>query len=267
MAAGIFPWLGAVGSWLGSLSNSGSWGRVAAYAAMVISFLSSVGLAACLLQNDSESSPLLKASVWTLFNFQEPHPLTFVCGLEGTLPAAVRAAGAGVLFLATEWYFGRKRQNHVANDARLAHSLLYAAVIAYVYSPNLAQSLLSLAAIVLFGTTLWRLISEPVESRQQTGPLLRTSTTPDISALRRPQVTEFPQELSGRSMPQRRTASRQSLDGVTARGGEVWRALTFHWPNWLGEQLEVLLGAPAPVQALAVVTGVFAVLLTWLIIN
>ena len=252
IAAAVFPILGAIGSLVGILFQFPSWGFAAARTGLIGGCICSAVLAIFLYSHDFKVLPSVYVLMWPWFTMTNPRPISLVFGLQATWIKALLVSLFGGVVLAKQFFVGVKNGRSLSENTRLVDSLLCVAVTSFFYAPNLAQSLLGWLAISLLVSILIRLSRESVD---------------------------LPQTRSGRF-------SMQSGDSVVAdtnRGiqrlayslsaverfiqGQIWRGVGKGFPDWLGEQVEVIEESTVSFQVLATIVGSFAVLLAWLIVG
>ncbi len=249
IAAAAFPILGAIGSLAGILFQSPRWGFAAARTGLIGGCLCSAVLAVLLYSNDFNVLPSVHVLNWTWFSMSNPRPISLTFGLQATWIKALLVSLFGGVVLAKQFSLGVRGGRSLSENVSLVDSLLCVALTSFFYAPNLAQSLLGWLAISLVVSLLIRLSRESVD---------------------------LPQARSGRfSMPTGESVVADANRGIQPLAyslsvverfiqERVWRGVVKRFPDWLGEQAEVIEESTVSFQVLAIILGSFAVLLTWL---
>jgi hypothetical protein len=250
LAAGMFPIFGAVGSLAGILFPFPIWSSAASRLGLFAGILCSAVLAFLLYSDQSNALPSIQVSLWTWFSMTSPRLTSMDFGLEATWIKACLVSLFGAGMLTYEFYFEVKGGRPLSENVRVVESLLYVAVTSFLYAPNLAQSLLGWLAISLLVGILIRLSREsdsphqtrPVRNSNQSLSTVNSDTNPGIRRL------AFSLTFVERFV-----------------GDRIWRSVTKNFPDWIGEQIEVIEKSTFSFQVLATILGSFAMLLTWLI--
>jgi hypothetical protein len=273
IATGAFAGLGALGSLLGVLLQRPTWGRVSAQLGMIGGCLFGAVLTVLLFHENGVDSTPVRVLPWTLFSFLEPRPLSLVFGLEATWLTAALVSLAGALFRLTEWSVVSHTKSPLSDDARLASCLLYAVTTSFLFAPNLAQSLLSWGAISLLTSVLIHLARVKVDQKQsetagESSSLPKISFSNHRSAQvdRRTTLSPYNHEFPDPNGNRRRQILAHLLGNIREGFDRVWRVLTNEVLNWFGEQAEFISESSESVKILATMSGLMAVLLTWLIV-
>lgn len=235
-ATEAFAALVVLGSLLGILFQKPFWGKTTARLGMIGGGLSTTLLAIVLLRSDSVNSAITGNWLWTVFSIREPRPLTLVFGLKATGLTAALSSMASALFLWREW-FDSGAENPSSDNARFIRRLLYPLTFSFLLALNLTQAIFS-----------WGIASLLV--------ILLTHQTNKSNANN--------SSLAAGAIPTELLETR--LRRFSDIFGRVWQVLTFQIPCWLGEQAEYLAECSEPIRLLATVSGMMAILLTWLLI-
>jgi hypothetical protein len=268
IATGAFPEMGAVGSLLGLCVKNPVWGQAAARLGMIGSGLCGLTLAIVLMQNENPETDSIRVLLWTLFSFRTPRPLSLQFGFEANWLTAGLVGLAGVLFFLSEWGVAGQKQSPHSEDARLACSLLYATTTSFLFSPNLAQSLLSWGASSILIGILIRLSREK-ESKPLVAPPNRSEFNfphrldPYQGKRTASHSGNFPDSKENRLLQ----ILSQGIRQISQQCDQIWGGVTNTFPGWLGEQSEWISDGSDSTKTLATVSGLFAILLTWLLIG
>lgn len=272
MLIGMFVGFGTLVSVIGILWHRTSLSRTADRWAFLGGSVCALGLAAVLF-NDPVKSRSIQIILWKLFSFQEPDPVALEFGLDATWIKAAIVSLIGALFFLSEWSMPLQEKESQSDDVRLARSFLYLAITSFLLSPNLPQSLLSWGASALLVRSLVR---PPMPSNSPPGSKVGVGKLNDSRpAAPSTTVTVLPERRTATSVDTSPTAFEshrwqilfRGLRQISERFEQVWVAITFDIPNWLGEQSEILCQQSDSILLLGTVSGMFAVLLTWLTVG
>ena len=252
MAAALFPLLGAVGSLAGTLFQFPGWGLAAARLGLVGGILCSAVLAYLLSSGQFNFLPSVHVSTWTWFSMTVPRLTSFVFGMEATWIKACLVCLLGGVMLGNEIYLDNQENRPLSENARLVDSLLFFALTIFLYAPNLPQSLLGWLAISLLVSILIRLSRESVDLQQTRSVWFSTKSS-------EAGVTDANRGI------QRLAFSLSFVERFV--GDRIWRGISKNFPDWLGEQIEVIEGSTVSFQILGTILGSLAILLTWLIVG
>ena len=272
MLIGMFVGFGTLVSVIAILWHRTSLSRTADRWAFLGGSVCALGLAAVLF-NDPVKSRSIQIILWRLFSFQEPEPVALEFGLDATWFKAAIVSLIGGLFFLSEWSMPLQEKESQSDDVRLSRSFLYFAMTSFLLSPNLPQSLLSWGASALLVRSLVRPpmpSNSPPGSKVGVGKLKDSrptapSTTVTVLPERR---TAIPVDTSPTTFESHRwQIFFRGLRQISERFERVWVVITFDIPNWLGEQSEILCQQSDSIILLGTVSGMFAVLLTWLTVG
>ncbi len=253
MAAAVFPILGALGSLVGTVFQFPNWGSAAARLGLMGGIVCSAVLTFLLFSLEFNTlSSSVHISVWTWFSMAWPRPTSLVFDLEANWIKACLASLVGGVLLAHEFYSEAKMERTFSGNTRLVDSLLCLALTGFLYASNLTQSLMGWLAISLLVGILIRL------TRESTGPIqtgsVRSSAQSSVVGM-----------LDADRRIQRLAFSLTYVEHFFR--DRVWCGVVRRFPDWLGEQVEVVEASTTSFQVLGTILGSVAVLLTWLIVG
>ncbi|MEI8017202.1 MAG: hypothetical protein WCH39_03330 [Schlesneria sp.] len=251
IAAAAFPILGAIGALTGILFQFPYWGFAVARTGLIGGCICSAILAILLYSHDFKVLPSVHVLMWPWFSMTNPRPISLVFGLQATWVKALLVSLFGGVVLAKHLSIGVQGGRSLSENNRLVDSLLCVAVTVFFYAPNLAQSLLGWLAISLLVSILIRLSRESVEHPQTRSGRFSVQRGESVVA------------DSNRGI-QRLAYSLSAVERFIQ--GRIWHGVGKSFPDWLGEQVEVIEESTVSFQIFATILGSFAVLLTWLII-
>ena len=238
-----FPVLGAIGSLIGVLTQRTAWGLACSHLGLGGGSLSAAFLAVLLLGSDDSPPLVVTLPAWAWLTIPRPRQLSLEFGFEATWIRSTLASLIGFGILMAVWTARVRKRPLVFENVQLTNSLLYAAVMGFLFAPNLAQSLLGWGVISLLLSVLIRIASGPGSVTTSSNGM--TSTSGESIRI----LTQILQRIGG---------------FVVERLG---RGLAQTFPCWVGEQFELIEESPITTQLLAVVLCSSAVLLTWLIVT
>lgn len=251
IAAAVFPILGGVGSLVGIFARFPNWGFAASRTGLIGGCVCSAVLAILLYSNEFHALPSVHVSMWTWFSMTIPRPIILAFGLQTTWIKALLVSLFGGLIIAKQISIGVQRRQPLSENACLLDSMLYVALTVFLYSPNLAQSLLGWLAISLLVVILIR--------------LSRESTDTHLTRSGRFSIPSAETVMSEKKQGIQRLAFPLSVVERFIQG-RIGRGALNGFPDWLGKQVEVIEESTTSFQVLATILGAFAVLFTWLIV-
>ncbi len=251
IAAAAFPILGAIGLLIGTLFEFQRWGVAAARTGFAGGCIGSAVLVILLYSHEFNVLPSVQVPMWTWFSMTDPRSISLSFGLQATWVKALLDSLLGGVLLAKQLSIGVRTRPSLSENLSLVESLLYVALTSFLYAPNLAQSLLGWLAISVLAGLLIRLTRESVDPHQaRSSRFSKTSseTIVDETNLGIPCLA-FSLLFIERFVQER-----------------FWRDIMKRFPDWLGEQVEIVEESTDSFQVLATILGSFAILLTWLIV-
>ncbi len=268
IASGAFAAMGAIGSLMGLCMKSPAWGQAASRLGLIGSGVCSSILTVLMLPHENSGTNIERVLLWTLFSIQSPGTLSLEFGLEATWFSAGLVGVVAGLFIAAPSIIGSQKKAPLSEDTMLASSLLYATTTGFLLSPNVAQSLLSWGASSVLVGILIRLSRD--------NPSARTAGTlpgSNINPLQRPDPPSARRTIS---LPMNSAAAEEScllrllsrgIHQISQQSDQIYKWFTRTVPGWIGEQSEAISDGPDSIKTLATISGLFAILLTWLLIS
>ena len=238
IAAAMFPILGAIGSLIGTLFEFPIWGFTAARTGLVGGCICSAVLAILLYSNDFNVLPSVHVSTWTWLSMTSPRPISLAFGLQATWIKAFLVSLLEGVLLAKQLSIGVRGRRPLSENVRLVDSLLGVALTSFLFAPNLAQSLLGWFAISLLASLLIRLSRESVATDQIRSGRLSMPSTENVVA------------ETGLGIP-RLAVSFSVVERFMQ--GRIWHGIVKRFPDWLGEQVEVIEESTVSFQVLATI--------------
>ena len=251
IAAAVFPILGAIGSLVGTLVPFPNWGLAASRTGLVGGCVCSAVLAILLYSHDFNALPSVHVPMWTWFSMTIPRPIILAVGLQAPWSKALLVSLFGGLMLAKQLTIGVQGRRPLSENAQVVDSMLYVALTSFLFAPNLAQSLLGWLATSLLVSLLIRLSRKSVDQHLARPGRFSMPSTENVV-----------KEMNG-GIP-RLSFSFSVVERFIQE--RIGRGIVKRFPEWLGEQFEVIEESPVSFQILATILGSFAVLLTWLIV-
>ena len=268
IATGAFAAMGAIGSRMGLCMKSPAWGQAASRLGLIGSGVCSSILAVQMLPHENSGTDIERVLLWNLFSIQTPGTLSLEFGLEATWFSAGLVGVAAGLFIVACWFIGSQKKGPLSEDAMLASSLLYATTTGFLLSPNVAQSLLSWGASSVLVGILIRLSRDNPSARaggNLPGSSINLPQRPDSLSARR--AMTLPMNSAAAEESRLLRILSQGIHQISQQSDQIYKWFTRTVPVWIGEQSETISDGPDSIKTLATISGLFAILLTWLLIS
>ena len=216
--------------------------------------VSSAILAGLLAQQTDPELQSVHVSLLTWLSFSTPQSPSLTFGLEATWIKASLISLVGWLAMIAVWNVRAQSKERIFDDTLLATSWLYAAGTVFAFAPNTPQALLGWGAVSLLAGTLMR------QSHQQ----VRSLPNDTERAFPYPNLPQPNAVFEGKWRRRLQVVGSSVAFLERFFVDRIWLPITNTFPNWLGEQAEVIENSSDSVQLVVTVLGAFAILLTWL---